>query len=176
MNNKVFLRKTCSVYASDIHLATMTFPFINKEIENGAVVKPILEKNISDSIKKIINNMGINEEAKDKISQVDWNQTNIYKIKNTLNNIERNFSKNTRIHFLVAGSNLFIEKVNKLIDLWVKINLDKMEKEDVIVNVINCYNFNENDKIDNIIQNHEYILKTTGIEEICDVEKLKKAN
>ena len=69
MNNKVFLRKTCSVYASDIHLATMTFPFINKEIENGAVVKPILEKNISDSIKKIINNMGINEEAKDKIEE-----------------------------------------------------------------------------------------------------------
>ena len=45
MSKKILLRKTFSVYASDLHLATMIFPFVDREIEKGAIIKPILEKN-----------------------------------------------------------------------------------------------------------------------------------
>ena len=61
---------------------------INKEIENGAVVKPILEKNISDSIKKIINNMGINEEAKDKIEE---QSLNVEKVEESSDKVEAGY-------------------------------------------------------------------------------------
>lgn len=176
MSKKILLRKTFSVYASDLHLATMIFPFIDREIEEGAIIKPILEKSISNNIERIINNVGLDTGIKKKIKTLDWSQTNIEKIKQTLNNIEKILNKSTKIHIIVSGSNLFIDKVNKVIDLWAKMNLDEIEKSNTIINVINCYSFEENDSINNIIEKHEYILKTTGIEEIYPKEKLKKAN
>lgn len=176
MNNKILLRKTCSVYASDLHFATMIFPFVDNEIEKGAIIKPILENNISNSIEKIIENVGIKEDVKNKIKNVDWSKTDINKIKSTLNDIEKLLHKKCIVHIIIAGSNLFIEKVNKLIDLWAKINLDEIEKNKSIINIINGYNFEENDNVEHIIENHEYILKTTGIEAIYEKEKLKKAN
>lgn len=176
MSKKILLRKTFSVYASDLHLATMIFPFIDREIEEGAIIKPILEKSISNNIERIIDNVGLDTGIKKKIKTLDWSQTNIEKIKQTLNNIEKILNKSTKIHIIVSGSNLFIDKVNKVIDLWAKMNLDEIEKSNTIINVINCYSFEENDSINNIIEKHEYILKTTGIEEIYPKEKLKKAN
>lgn len=176
MSKKILLRKTFSIYASDLHLATMIFPFVDKEIENGAIIKPILERDMSESIEKIINNVGLNSEVKEKIEKLDWSQTNIEKIKQTLENIENILSKSNKIHIIISGSNLFIDKVNKLIDLWTKINLNEIEKNNNVINVVNCYNFDENDSINNILEKHEYVLKTTGIEEIYTKEKLKKAN
>lgn len=176
MSKKILLRKTCNVYASDLHLATMIFPFIDKEIEKGAIIKPILEKDISNSIQKIIGNVGLDLETKNKIETIDWNQTNIEKIKQTLKQIEDILDENKQIHIIVSGSNLFIEKVNKLIDLWAKMNLEKIEKNQSGINIINCYSFEENEHIDSIIQKHDYILKTNGIESIYEEENLKKAN
>ena len=44
MSKKISLRKTYSVYASKTHLATMTFPFIKRELKKGAIIKTIFEK------------------------------------------------------------------------------------------------------------------------------------
>lgn len=176
MSKKILLRKTCNVYASDLHLATMIFPFIDKEIEKGAIIKPILEKDISNSIQKIIHNVGLDLETKNKIETIDWNQTNIEKIKETLKQIEDSLDTNKQTHIIVSGTNLFIEKVNKLVDLWAKMNLEKIEKSESIINIINCYSFEENEQIDSIIQKHDYILKTNGIETIYEEDSLKKAN
>lgn len=176
MSKKILLRKTFSVYASDLHLATMIFPFIDKEVEDGAIIKPILEKDISNNMERIINNVGLNMKVKNKIEKLDWTQTNIEKIKQTLNDIENILDKSNKIHIIVSGSNIFIDKVNRLIDLWAKMKLDDIERSGIIINIVNCYSFEENEAIDNIIEKHEYILKTTGIEELYAEEKLKKAN
>ncbi len=176
MSKKILLKKTCSIYASDLHLATMLFPFVDKEIEKGAIIKPILEKDISTSIQKIIDNIGINSEVKNKIEKIDWNQTNIDKIKQTLKEIEENLNKNYQIHMIISGTNLFIDKVNKVIDLWAKMNLEEIQKSETGINIINCYRFDENEEIDHIIENHEYMLKTNGIEAIYEDDRLKKAN
>lgn len=176
MSEKILLRKTCSVYASDVHLATMLFPFVNKEMEKGAIVKPILEKNISESIEKIINNVGLDIEIKEKIEKIDWTQTNIEKIKQILKDIEKILNKSKSIHMIVSGTNLFIDKVNKVIDLWAKMNLENIQKSESVINIINCYDFDENEEIDNVIERHEYMLKTTGIEKIYEDNTLKKAN
>ena len=42
---------------------------VDKEIENGALVKTILEKDISENIEKIIQNIGLKKEIKNKIEQ-----------------------------------------------------------------------------------------------------------
>ena len=71
MSKKISLRKTYSVYASKIHLATMIFPFVKKELKNGAIIKPILEKDISEDIEQIIRNVAINSKLKEEINNID---------------------------------------------------------------------------------------------------------
>ena len=84
MKEKILLRKTCSVYANDLHFATVIFPFIAKEIEEGATIRTIFEKNEKENIEKVIKNVGLNSEIKENIKRIDWNITNINKIKNIL--------------------------------------------------------------------------------------------
>ena len=176
MCKKILLRKTYSVYASNMHLATMIFPFINSEIEKGAIIKPILEKSISDNINKIIKNIQLKPNFKKKISNIDWNETNIEKIKQSLDEMEKLVKSNKKIHIIVVGSNQFIDKINELIDIWAKVNLENIEKSETLLNIINCYSFDENKEINEISEKHQFIIKTTGIEEIFEGNELKKAN
>lgn len=176
MSKKILLRKTYSVYASDMHLATMIFPFINKEMENGAIIKPILEKGISENIIKITKNVGLNPDLKKQINSIDWEQTNIKKIKQTLNDMELLLEQSNKIHIIILGTNEFIEKVNELIDIWAKVNLEGIAKKESLINIINCYSFEDNKQIKEIVRNHQFLLKTMGIEEIMEENELRKAN
>lgn len=170
MNNKIFLKKTCSIYANDLHFATVIFPFVAKEIENNITIKTILEKNEEKNIEKIIKNVGINLELKNKINNIDWNKSDIQKIKNIFEYLENNNNKNVDI--IILGKNVFIEKANKAIDLWLKNNIEKIEKNNITINVINCFSYNELEDINYIFNSHEFILKTSGIHEILNEKSL----
>ena len=122
MKEKILLRKTYSIYASDIHLATMIFPFVDKEIERGAIIKPILEKDISNSIEKIIENIGLKYEMKNRIAKIDWSQTNIDKIKGTLEQMEEELLQKQVIHIIVSGTNLFIDNNPSEIKKFLKVS------------------------------------------------------
>lgn len=176
MREKILLRKTCSVYANDLHFATVIFPFIAKEIEEGATIKTIFEKNEKENIEKVIKNVGLNSDIKEHIRKIDWNITNINKIKNIFKILEIEIKEKGKIDLIVLGRNAFMQKVNKLIDLWIKNNIEKLEKEKISINVVNCFAFSENKKIENILDNHDYLLKTEGIEEIIREEEFLKAN
>ena len=176
MSKKISLRKTYSVYASKIHLATMTFPFIKRELKKGAIIKTIFEKDISENMNQVIKNVNINTKMKEKINNIDWKQTDIEKIKETLNDMEKLLKKKNNIDIMILGTNIFIEKVNELIDLWTKINLNELENDNISINVINCYSFEENKTEDNIKNKHEFILKTKGIEAIYSDNNLRMAN
>ena len=176
MSKKISLRKTYSVYASKTHLATMTFPFIKRELKKGAIIKTIFEKDISENMNQVIKNVVINSKIKEKLENMDWNQTDIEKIKETLNDMEKLIKKKNNIDIMILGTNIFIEKVNELIDLWTKINLNELENDNISINVINCYSFEENKTEDNIKNKHEFILKTKGIEAIYSDNNLRMAN
>ena len=174
MKESMLLRKTCSIYASDIHFATVVFPYISKEIENNTTVKTILERNEKENIQKIIENVGLNSEIKEKIKQIDWQESDITKIREIFKLLET-MRYNKKIDIIVLGSNLFIRKINEAIDLWFKNNMDKVEKEGGQINIVNCFSFEQNKKINDILDSHDYILKTTGIEDLME-EELLKAN
>lgn len=175
MDSKFLLKKTCSIYASDLHFATMIFPFVVKELKCNTLVKTILEKNELQNISKILENIGLNDFEKEKIKTIDWHKSSVNKIKACLGLIEKELQKNTSIDLLVCGSNFFVEKVNKVIDLWLKNNLEKIENSFSCLNIINCYSFDENFDNLNFINSYDYILRTAGIEEIYK-EELKEAN
>ena len=176
MTKNMLLSKICSIYASDLHFATVMFPFVNKEIENNTTIRTILEKDEQENIEKIIENIGLNSEKKEKIKKVDWNSSDIRKIRKTFKLLEEDIKEKNNVDVIVLGTNTFIEKVNKAIDLFVKNNLEELEKSKIKLNIINCFSFRENKQDVNIINSHEYILKTSGLEEIINEEKLLKAN
>ena len=173
MKEKMLLKKICSIYANDLHFATMIFPFIHRELRDNTTVRTILEKDEQKNIEKILENIGLNSQVKDEVRKIDWNSTNINKIRETFKFLERDITKNLKVDIIVSGSNIFIQKVNKAIDLWVKNNISALERRNQILNIVNCFSFEENKEIDTIIDSHEYILKTSGIEDILENELLK---
>lgn len=176
MKENMLLKKICSIYANDLHFATVIFPFIHKEIETDTTIRTILEKDEQENIEKILENIGLNSDIKEDIRKIDWKGTNINKIRNNFKLLEEDIKSKRKIDVIVSGRNIFIGKVNQAIDLWVKNNIEDLEKSGVELNIINCFSFEENKSIDSIMDSHEYILKTAGLEEILGKEELLKAN
>ena len=173
MKQNMLLRKVCSIYANDLHFATMIFPFIHKEIERNTIIRTILEKDEQENIEKILENIGLNSEIKEEIRKIEWKCTNINKIRKNFKLLEEDIINKKRIDIIVSGRNIFIEKVNQAIDLWIKNNIEKLEKTNIELKIINCFYFEENKNSDNIIDQHDYILRTSGLEEILGRELLK---
>lgn len=176
MKENMLLRKICSIYANDLHFATMIFPFIHKELEKDTIIKTILEKDEQKNIEKILENIGLNSQIKEEIRKLDWKDTTINKIRKNFKLLEEDIKNNKKIDIIVSGKNIFIQKVNQAIDLWVKNNIDELEKFKTELNIINCFSFDENKSAEHIMDSHEYILKTAGLEEILGKEKLLRAN
>lgn len=176
MSGKMLLRKTCSIYASDLHFATMIFPFVSKEVKRNTTIRTILEKDEQENIEKIIKNIGLNSDVKEKIKNIDWKESNINKIRKSFRLLEGDIKNENDVDIIVVGSNVFIQKINKAIDLWTKNNIEKLENSKIKLNIINCFSFEENNEIDRILDVHDYILKTAGIEELINREDLLKAN
>ena len=176
MKEKMLLKKIGSIYANDLHFATVIFPFIHKELEDNTIIRTILEKDEQRNIEKILENVGLNEKQKEEIRKIDWTNTNIQKIRNHFGLLEKDIATKKKIDIIIAGKNVFIGKVNKAIDLWVTNHIELLEKGEIELNIINCFSFEENKEIDTIIDSHDYILKTAGLEEIIGPEELLKAN
>ena len=173
MKEKMLLKKVCSIYANDLHFTTMIFPFIHKEIEKNTTIRTILEKNEEENIEKILKNIGLNSQIKGEIKKIDWKNTNINKIRESFKLLEEDIKNKKKIDIIVSGRNMFVEKVNQAIDLWIKNNIEFIEKSGIELKIINCFCFEENKSSDIIINNHDYILRTSGLEEILGRELLK---
>lgn len=173
MKEGMLLKKVCSIYANDLHFATMIFPFVHKEVEQNTTIRTILENDEEENIEKILKNIGLNSEVKEEIKKIDWKNTNINKIRNNFKLLEEDIKSKKRIDIIVSGRNIFIEKVNKAIDLWIKNNIENLEKSSIELKIINCFYFGANKNSDNIIDEHDYILRTSGLEEILGRELLK---
>ena len=173
MKENMLFKKICSVYANDMHFSTMIFPFVHKEIEKNTTIRTILENNEEENIEKILKNIGLNSKEKEEIKKIDWKNTNINKIRKIFKLLEKDIKSQKRIDVIVSGRNIFIEKVNKAIDLWIKNNIENLDKNCVELKILNCFYFEENKDFNNFIDEHDYILRTSGLEELLGRELLK---
>lgn len=141
-------KRLCCFYVSDIHLITMLLPYINERINQGTEVITILETDISESAKKVIES--IRGKKTEKLLQIDWKEKNLkylekYDIKNKL--------------LLINGSEEFISKANEIIN-------NRKENCDIL----NCYEIVQNtENLKFILDNHEKIVNTSGEREPEDV-------
>ena len=166
---KINVSKLCSFYVSDWHIVTMLLPYINKQIENKMKIIPILDEGIKENIEVLVNKLNLKN--KDKILDINWNSTNGMKYINIDNIIKNNKMKELLI--IIKGSKEYIKTVNKNIERSIEKNKIKNN-----IKIIDCYEVMEfNEGIQEILDEHDKILNTSGEKEINDIfEGYEKKN
>ena len=187
------VEKLCSFYVSNWHLVTMLLPYINEKIEKNTKIITILENNIEENIKKLLERLNLKN--KEKILKINWKNFNSKKYeeiseylseqnKNIENIIIKEENKNSKnvinnsknsegVIILVNGTKENIEENNLIIQKWLK--KAKINK----AKIINFFEVTEfNNKISEILDNHDKVFNTSGEREISEVfegyEKEKK--
>ena len=126
--------KNCCFYVSDFHLEMILVPYINKKIEKEISI--LTQNNLKESLEILISKMNLNEENKQKILSLGWN--NEEKIKENSN-------------FIIIGSKKYIEEKNR--------EIKNLKAE----SVLDCYNFEEEqNNINEIIKQYNCSLNTLG--------------
>ena len=160
------IEKLCSFYVSDWHLVTMLLPYINKQINEKANIITILENDIEENIKILIQKLNLKNE--EKIISLNWEKTRGIKyseIENKLNKLER---KNILNVIFVNGKKEYVDKVNKNIEKYINNNKEKLNM--VKIKIINCFEVSEfNINMQEILHSHDKILNTSGEKEINEV-------
>ena len=163
-NSKV-ISKLCSFYVSDWHLVTMLLPYINKKINEEIQIATILEKEIANNVKTLVEKLNLKNA--DKIINLNWNSTDSKKYSNISNILE---NSNKEIIIIVNGSKDYIEYANKNIEKYIEKNMEQIKKQNKKIKVINCYEIVEfNGSIVEILDKHDKILNTSGEKEINEI-------
>lgn len=137
MNNK----RLCCFYVNDIHLITMLLPYINERINENTEIITILETDISESAKKVIER--IQGKKSEELLSVDWKNKKIgylYEcdVKNKL--------------ILISGKDEFMNEANKIIN-------NKNER----CTILNCYEMVQgSSELQEILDNHDKVVNTSG--------------
>lgn len=156
------LEKLCSFYVSEWHLATMLLPYINHQIDEDTKIITILENNIEENIKKLVEKLNLKNEK--EILEIRWTNVNSKKYGDIEELLEKEICKTKDNIILINGCQDYIEKNNKNIEKWVKKSGEKKIK---IINLFEVTEFNHN--IMEILNAHDRILNTSGEKEISDV-------
>lgn len=167
------VRKTCGFYVSEWHLVTMLLPHIVTKVEKGIEIDTLLNNNIKQELKEVISRLHINDITKAKILNINWGnipENSFNYIKNYLEKIIKN---NQDIEIIVNGTKTEIDCINKNIEYWLDMNIEKIEGIDI--NIINCYEVSEfNNNINSILDEHDYIINTSGEHPVGEMFESRK--
>lgn len=163
MNNKNYqVEKLCGFYVSDWHLTTTILPYINSKIDEKTKVITILENNIEENIKVLMEKLNLKN--KNEILSIRWTSVDGKKYINIENILNKEISKNTENIILICGNKNYIDVINNNISKWLeKANIKSIK----IIDFFEVTEFNNN--IVNILDGHDKILNTSGEREISEV-------
>ena len=152
------IKKVCSFYVSNCHLATMLLPHINEKINEKVKITTILEESLQVEMKMLLEKLELNN--KEKILALNWNKTEEISIKPIQNQ-----------EIIIAGSIEYIDKMHKILE-------ELISSEEKNISVIDCYNFETSrENIKEILDNHEKVLNTAGEKEKSEyITQIKMAN
>lgn len=156
------VKRVCSFCVSDWHFITMITPYINQKIKNKEKILIYSSQNYSLLIRTFLPKLMIENEKKQKIADLNWNESKIRKSSQIVDDIEN--AKEQEITVIVKGDNSYINKLNTCIDKYSKENANKK------ITVVNCFEMGEfNQNMGEILKSHDKILNTSGEKEISDV-------
>lgn len=143
--------KICLFFASDYHFEMISLPYINENLKKNKNVIIMTENNLDSSVDKVLSNVNLAKEEKDKITKIDWKNDDLNKFKEV-----KKASKDGKDTLIfVKGKENYIENMNRNIENWIN-NSD--------VKVVDCYDINEiKEDASNIEKNYTKILSTSGV-------------
>lgn len=146
--------KLCLFFVSDYHFEMISLPYINENLKRNKKIIMVTENDLDGTVNKLLSNINLSKEEKDKITKIDWKNNDANKFKEIKNANEE--GKETLI--FVKGRENYINNINKNIDNWI--NVDDMK-------IIDCYDINEvyND-VSDIAKKYDKILSTSGVEKL----------
>ena len=146
--------KLCLFFASDYHFEMISLPYINENLKKENNVIIMTENDLNGTVDKLLANVNLAQEEKDKITKVDWKNDDVSKFKEI-----KSANENGRETIIfVKGKERYIDSVNKNIENWINTNGTK---------IIDCYDINEvYEDVSNIAQNYNKILSTSGVEKL----------
>lgn len=155
--------KVCSFYVNDWHLTTMILPNIKRTIEENTKVITMLENGISRKVEELLSKMNLNPIIKNKILEINWTSNHACKYSDIKRKIDLAHENAENINIIVNGSKEYVEIVDKNIEKVMK-NI-KGKK----VTIINCYEITKYKEINQILDKHDFVLNTSGINKIEEV-------
>lgn len=177
-NKEQILKKMCSFYVSDIHLSTMLLPYVTKNLEEGKKIQTFLEKDIRKDIEILLSSLNFSDSINKEIRNIKWNKSNVYKYLEIEKCMNENIKKNKELYIIIIGKEDYIDIINSNIKKWIDKNINKIEKMNIHINIIDCYEIVQiNNNINEILDKHDKILNTSGEKEINEIfEGYKKGN
>lgn len=149
--NQKTKEKTCAFYASDYHFEMISLPYINKKLDESKEVVVLTENNLKETIKTLVSKINLNEDKKEAILKIDWENNDLNKFKKINEDIK---SKKDMVIF-VKGKENYIKNINENIEKWTEKSKN--------VEIIDCYDMEEiSQDMDNIRDQYKFTLKTTG--------------
>ncbi len=162
VNSNEKLKKICSFYVSDWHLITMLIPYLKEKLEKTRITT-ILEKSLKENIDILMEKLVINSNDKKKISSIGWEEKTIHEQEKIENMLDKCTDKENLV--IIVGSKEYIKTMNDIIEKYSKNTFDGK-----FITIINCFEATQfNTTIKEILQEHKYILNTSGEKNISDV-------
>lgn len=146
--------KLCLFFASDYHFEMISLPYINENLKQNKNVIVITENNLNESVNKLLSNINLAKEEKEKIEKIDWENNDLNKFKQIK---KANQDKKETVIF-IKGKENYINSINKNLDNWIDVN---------DIKIIDCYDISEvHDDVSSIASQYNKILSTSGIEKL----------
>ena len=168
-------KNICSFYASEWHLTVMLLPYISKQIENNVKFNTILKTEIVGNVQELISKLSLNKEIEEKMLNINW-KINEINTQEEINEFMNNCIKEeNKVSIILNGTNKQVENIHKMIRKWLNKNLEIIQQKDIEITIISCFKALEiKNNIENIINEYDYALNTSGehrIEEIYNIFK-----
>lgn len=135
-------KKVCSFFVSEYHLLTILLPYINEKIVENKKVELMIEKDMLEKAKLYFKN--VSEFENYKYLKLGWKKSKVEDAALKVANV-----------VIVIGREGYVEKTNEILD-----------KNNKVEEIINCYNIETLVNLSEIIERHDFILKTEGKSEI----------
>jgi len=163
------IERLCSFYVSNWHLTTMLLPYINRKIDENVKIITILENNIEENIKTLVQKLDLKN--KNKILNIYWDTTNTIKYSNIEIKLKKEIKEKEGNIILINGCKNYIEQNNENIEKWLKkSNISTLK----IINFYEVEDFNNN--IMEILDKHDKVFNTSGEKEISEIFEGYKRN
>ena len=146
--------KLCLFFASDYHFEMISLPYISKNLKENKKVIVVTENDLDETVGKLLLNINLEEEEKNKIAKINWKNNDTIKF----DEIRKANEDDKDTIIFVKGRKDYINNINK--NITYLINNEK-------INIIDCYDINElQNDVKSIAQKYEKILSTSGVEKL----------